>query len=270
MRAGGSAADCRGAGSAAAWTQVLRAGPVLGRGVPAPLLLRLPGPLREITLPGLLGGAARLLERPVAGEVLQRLGGTQIGGQRRGGAGGGQLPGRGGGFERELPAALQRAGPLGLGGGVPAQQGGVLAAQVGELHALAAQLRLQPGAQLPRLLQVGLQLGDPLLGPPLVTGPGPGQLRDPAAGLPVPAAHQIRAGHGGGCGGCRQTAQDQGLGEQPGASGTENRDSDDCRRRKDSVQRWRMAMASTWHGLKFTVCTGHLGGRPAICSLPVT
>lgn len=31
-----------------------------------------------------------------------------------------------------------------------------------------------------------------------------------------------------------------------------------------------MAVASTWHGLKFTVCARHLGGRPAICSPPVT
>lgn len=228
-----------------------------------------PGPLREIPLPGLLGGTARFLERPVAREVLQRLGGTQIGGRCRRAACGGQLPGRGG-FERELPAALQRAGPLGLGVGVPPQQRGVLPAQVGELHALAAQLRLQPYAQLPRLLQVGLQLGRALLGPPFVTGAGARQIRDTTARLPVPAAHQIRTGHGSGRRGGHQTAQDQGLGEQPGARGTEHRGSGDDRRRKDSVQRWRMAMTSTWHGLKFTVCTGLSGGRPAICSRPVT
>lgn len=233
-------------------------------------LLDLPGALLEIALPGLLGGAAGLLERGVATEVLQGLGGAQIRGRRRRGTGGGKLPGRGGRFDRELPAALQRAGPLGLGVGVPAQQCGVLTAQTGELHALAAQLRLEPDAQRPRLVEVGLELRYAFLGLPFVAGTGARQIRDAAARFPVPGAHQIRPGDGGGRSGGDQSAQDQGLGEKPGARRTEDCRSGDDRRRQDSVERWRMAMTSTWHGLKFTVRRGHLGGRPAICSPAVT
>ncbi|GFN04867.1 hypothetical protein Smic_34230 [Streptomyces microflavus] len=216
-------------------------------------------PLRAFLLRALLRGAAGFLECGVAGEVQQGLVRAAVGGRGRRRASRGQLGGRGGRLDGELPAALQRTGPLGLGVGVPAQQSRVLPAQPGELHALAAELGLQTGAQLARLLQVLLQLGYPLLGPPLVTGAGPRQLGDLQPRGPVPAAHQIRAGQGGGGHGGHQAAQGEGFGEEPGAGSTDDRHSRHHGGRQDSVKGWRMAVASTWHGLKFTVCTRHLG-----------
>lgn len=268
MAAGPRVRDDRAGGRHRAHGGRLDGGPGGGQGGGLRLLL-LPGALREIPL-RLIGDPAGVLERRVAREVGQRPGGAGVGVRGGRGAGRGQCAGGRGRLDRELPPALQDAGALGLRVGVPAQQRGVFAPQPGQLDALAAQLRLQAGADLPRLLQVRFELRRALLGAPLVARAGARQLGDATARIAVPAAHEDGAGDGGRGSGRDQRAQDHGFGRQPGSRRTGHRRSGDGRRRKDSVQWWRMAMASTGHGPKFTVCAAYLGSRPAICARQVT
>nr|WP_038520817.1 hypothetical protein [Streptomyces noursei] len=133
-------------------------------------------------------------------------------------AAGGRLPG----LDGEQSAALQGAGPLGLGGGVAAQQGGVLAAQAGEFGAFGAELGVQAGADLARFLDVRLQFGDAFLGAPLVARPGPGQLGDPLAGLAVPGAQEDGAGDRGGRGTGGEHPLHEVVADEPCARGTGN------------------------------------------------
>ncbi len=114
----------------------------------------------------------------------------------------------------------------------------MLVAQAGELRALGAQPLLQLGAQLARLLQVGLQFGDPLLVPPFVADTRACQLGDPFARLCVPAAHHDRADDRRRGGRCGQYAQHRGLGERPGTQRADDGDTGDRRRRQQPVQGW--------------------------------
>ncbi|GAA3298752.1 hypothetical protein GCM10020295_35140 [Streptomyces cinereospinus] len=112
----------------------------------------------------------------------------------------------------------------------------MLVAQPGQFGALGPEPLLQLAAQLARLLQVGLQVGDPLLVPPLVAHPRAREVGDLLAGLDVPAAHDDRAGDGRHRGGRRQPAEHHRLREHPGAEGADERDARDRRRRQQPVQ----------------------------------
>jgi hypothetical protein len=93
------------------------------------------------------------------------------------------------GLYLQQAAALQGARALGLRRGVPAQQRRVFVAQARQLRALGAQLVLQLDAQFARLVEVGLEFGEPLLVAPLVARTRAYQVGDLLARLSVPAAH---------------------------------------------------------------------------------
>ncbi len=138
-------------------------------------------------------------------------------------------------FERQLPAALQGLGALGLRGGVAPQQVGVLGSQPREVEALAADLLLQHRDLLLCLFQLGL---------PLLDLPGQARLRRPLAGdLPagrqVPAPQQYGAGDRGRRGHGDEDAQRYRVvpvPEQPGAAGADERQGAESGRNQHFVQ----------------------------------
>lgn len=209
----------------------------------------------------LRGGLARHPVGPGRGHL--GLPGRRYGGEADAlGRGGGEGAGGGGRLDGKAAAAFEGAGPLGLGVGVPAQQGGVLAAQARDLGALGPDLLLQLGAQFPGLLEVRLQFGDALLVAPLGPGPRTGQLGDPLARHPVPAPHEDGTDHGGEGGGGHEQPQHQRIGEDPGQCGAGQGERGEDRRRQQPVQRWGMAMTSTWHGQKLTARRRTHGAPP--------
>src|SRR5690606_29261731 len=140
---------------------------------------------------GALGGEDRgyvLPDRLLCGLVLLRDGCAPRAGR--------QGPCGGRGLYLQYPALLQDACPVRLGRGVAAQQRRVLVAQAGQLRPLGPQPLLQLLAQLARLVEIGLQFGDPLLETPLVARPRAREVGDAFARLDVPAPHHDRAGHG--------------------------------------------------------------------------
>ncbi len=205
--------------------------------------------------PRTLGREHRDRLRAVLGRFLRRLRSLQsLGGLRLGAARGRQREGTGGlgRLDLQQSAPFQGGCALGLGRGVAAQQSRVLVAQPGQLRALGTQPLLQLGAQLARLLQVGLQFGDALLEAPLVAGTRAREVGDLLARRGVPAAHHDGADDCRRRGGSGQRAQHRGLGEHPGTQRADDGDTGDHRRRQHPVQRWGMAVASTWHGQKLT------------------
>jgi hypothetical protein len=143
---------------------------------------------------------------------------------------------------------------------VTAEQARVLAAQLRQLRALLAQPAARLLAGLAGLVEFALQLGLPLLGTPLRARQLGLQIAHAFAGRPVPLPQQYGSGHGsgGGSGGAdaeqhRVRVTETGFTEQPGASRAEQRGHCYGCRAEGPVQRLRMAMASTRHGLECTV-----------------
>ncbi|MFE1781514.1 hypothetical protein ACFW9F_02695 [Streptomyces sp. NPDC059506] len=113
----------------------------------------------------------------------------------------------------------------------------MLAAQPGQFGPLRPEAALEAGAELAGLLQVDLQLGDPLLGAPLVAGAGDGDAVDLPLGLAGGPGRPEDAGHGGG-----QTDRDEhteagGILDQPGGDGAGECHAEDRRRGKEPAQR---------------------------------